>query len=176
MACGRCGSARLYQFEAAREVKSKPTDLPLVCRDCGLITVGGRAIDFPPELEEQAKSLAAASAEAGVAAAEELVADPGQRLEGFLAGLYRKGYLDGFFRALLFFRHNAKEGRLVRLRAIWKTAFRITETSDGSPVVIYMRPVEYAEFNKLLTLSVGDRHGSRAQDQGSSVPEGPPRM
>ena len=55
--CPRCGSERLFQFEATKSSVA-PAVLPLVCRECGLITIGGQPVALPAELELQAKELA----------------------------------------------------------------------------------------------------------------------
>jgi len=122
MNCGRCGSDRLFQFEADPRSSKRavnPGSLPLVCRSCGQITVDGTPLVFPEAFESQAKDLAEAAAAAGADAVAELANDPNARVANYFAKVYREAYLDGFLRCLAFYQHNAKEGKLKRLRELW---------------------------------------------------------
>ncbi|TAL44694.1 MAG: hypothetical protein EPN91_03905, partial [Salinibacterium sp.] len=152
--CGRCQSERLYSFEADRNARTSPGTLPVVCRDCGLITVNGLEVHFPPAFEEQAKSMAELAATAGQEATRDLKADQDPKIANYFARVYRNGYMDGFWRALLFWKHNAKEGRLIRLRDLWKRrgvwAADALNYLAGAPVnrvVLEMDETVYAEFS-----------------------------
>ncbi|MBW1832883.1 MAG: hypothetical protein JRJ10_14515 [Deltaproteobacteria bacterium] len=137
-----------------------------------MITIGGEAVTLPPELEQQAVTLAeAASVEAGAAVAE-LEDDPGltekERLEGYMSNFYSKAYLDGFFRALSFARHQGKEGRIRRLRDLWSAA-RVDNPHGSSDVVVRIDGDAYTEFDQLLNLSV-----TGSDDAQSSANQCPP--
>lgn len=167
MTCSRCDSARLFQFEASKGAVPVAA-LPLVCRDCGLITVGGQAISFPPEFEQQAKDLAEAAAEVGKEETEALLAAPDQRIEGFVANVYRRGYLDGFWRSLLFWRHNGKEGRLRRVRELWNQHAPLAQVAGSLRLAIDLPKAAYDELRQLLEL--GEHHGPRSANVRPSVP------
>src|SRR5690606_9839550 len=145
-----------------------------VVRDCRLITINGQPLSFPPELEATAKSLAAAAAEAGKRAVDDLMKDPNQPIADYFGKVYRTAYLDGFWRALVFVRHNQREGRLKRLRELWK-AFAENgkeETVYGSPLtVIQVETSVYDEFKQLLEL--GDSTDvTRSSDQHPAIQAG----
>lgn len=141
MTCPRCQSQRHFQFDA-----SKPAaDLPLVCRDCGLLTVRGEAVQLPTSLESYAKNLAEQAAQAGQRATQEITADT--KIAAYFSNVYRNGYLDGFMRCLAYHRHNTKEGRVKRLREIWKQAAR-----EGTSVRFGTEAFD--EFDRLLTMGV----------------------
>lgn len=152
--CSRCGGARLYQFQPSGPVKE--ARLPLVCRTCGLITVDGTPVNLPAELEQQAVSLADAASKSAEEAAAELEQQPAlteeARLRQYMDRFYSKAYLDGFFRALAFFRHHAKEGRVRRLRELWRGA-RVDIPRGSSDVMVRMDGDLYTEFEQLLHLS-----------------------
>ena len=141
--------------------------LPEACRDCGLITVGGIQVPLPPELEESARSMAEASEHTGKEVAAELMeADPATvRVEKYFSRVYESAYLDGFVRALAFFQHEAKEGRLFRLRELWKNGFTVEyEKNVGHPEVLLVADkASYTEFSKLL--QSGERHGTSSENQ-----------
>lgn len=183
MNCERCKSSRVFVFTADKAARAKPEDLPVVCRDCGLIMIGGVATSFPPDFEAQAKSMAEAAAAAGEEAVAEL-ADPNQPVKTYFQRVYRTAYLDGFWRALLFARHEAKEGRVRRLRELWKS-FYVTEHEDRDEVssietggtvlkrryvFINVDPTAYDEFHQLLQLGAGEPDVARPSIESPPVP------
>ena len=174
MTCGRCGSDRLYQFEASPTVRVEASPLPLVCRGCGVITIDGEAIQLPQALECQAMEVAEAAAHAGEQAREQLEEeDPtATRIEKYFENVYRKGYLDGFFRCLAFFRHNSKEGRLRRMRELWDAGSPCCSTSVDSidRQGKLLAEGAYTEFEQLLHLSAvpGETDASSSAHKRSS--------
>jgi len=154
MSCSRCGSDRLYQFEASQGVELA-APLPLVCRQCGQICVGGVAVALPEALETQAMGMAEAAAEAGSKTRLELEEDDPQeiRIEKYFANVYQKAYLDGFFRCLAFYQHQAKEGRLVRLRELWAAGDNCWRVESHPGKGRLMTTEAYTEFEQLLNLS-----------------------
>ncbi len=185
--CQRCKSVRLFRFNPVKETPTEIRSLPVVCRDCGQITVDGKAVSFPVDFETHARALAEVASEAGAQAVKNLEKDPNQPIAGYFERIYRTAYLDGFWRAVLFWRHNAKEGRLKRLRELWKQIHvseqrsRQTVTIDdpeegriehevfsNTQTVLWAPPEVYAEFKQLLELGAGD------QDAASPPNESPP--
>jgi hypothetical protein len=167
--CSRCGSDRLFQFEGDKTGARLAAILPLVCRSCGLITVGGNVVHFPSEIEDQAKALAARAEEAAIAGGAELKQDldEGKRVNGFLKKFYEQAFLAGFFRAHAFFRHEAKEGRLRRLREL----FRLIKANG---VKFPEEDPWYSEFRQLLEL--GDHDGARPSNEHPPEPPGHPPL
>lgn len=147
MSCPRCGSDRLFQFEANPDAsKNLVTDLPQVCRECGLLTVQGVALQLPSSLEDHAKQLVQAADQAGQKALQELTeADRSVKIKDYFAKTYKTGYLDGFLRCLAYHRHNNKEGKVKRLRELWQDA------SKDAPGVQFDPPA-FDEFQRLLTM------------------------
>lgn len=156
MTCIRCGSDRLYEFEASKDVKVSP-DLPSVCRECGQICIAGKPVGLPGQLEQQAISMAEAAVEAGSDVRKELEeAGNDVRVEKYFSNVYQRGYLDGFFRCLAFYKHQAKEGRLKRMRELWDMGSLSGQTTIGG-VRFFARRMElkaYTEFSKLLHICV----------------------
>lgn len=148
MNCSRCSSSDLYQFETSPSVDVSASPLPLVCRGCGLISVGGEVVSLPPEIEEQAMSLARKSADVGKATREALESDKDIRIEKYFESVYRQAYLDGFFRSVSFYQHIAKEGRLGRIRILWSEFF--LESNAGGVVRLRGLARVYDECDKLL--------------------------
>lgn len=146
----------MHQFEASPAVKGRPdaASLPLVCLTCGRMTVDGKPVSLPPEMEAQAKDMAVAAEEAGDQANRDLV-QAASTSEAFIASyfrnVYRTAYLDGFFRALMFFTRREREGRLKRLREIWQAAARGECVAEREELVGMTRE-EYDEFTELLNL------------------------
>jgi hypothetical protein len=178
MTCARCGSDRLYQFQPSGPLKE--AKLPCVCRACGQITVGGEVVHFPDELEQQTVTLAEAASRSAEQAASELEQEPAlterERLEGYMANFYSKAYLDGFFRAGGFFRHEQKEGRLRRLRELWYQA-RLDSSRGSSGVVVRMDGDAYTEFVQLLHLSVaGKKHAPSSSNESPPVSQSSSRL
>lgn len=166
MNCIRCSSEDLFQFEVGQSPSPpKAADLPLVCRGCNAIMVSGEVIDLPEVLAKPILDLAEGAKGYGAKARQELEelakADPEARVEGYMSNFYRAAYMDGFFRALMFFRHNSREGRLVRLRELWDkselTGSKASRDENGygtfDRVCIEMPEAEYTEFAQLLYLS-----------------------
>ena len=153
MNCVRCGSDRLFQFQAdpvASKRAVNPGLFPLVCRSCGQVTVDGKPLVFPEAFEKQAQDLAEAAAEAGKQATVELASDPNTRVEKYFSKVYRDAYLDGFLRCLAFYHHNAKEGRLKRLRELWQAAMK--NPIGGGVAYATFNVDAFEEFDKLMML------------------------
>ena len=157
MACSRCGADRTFQFQAdplASKRAVHEADLPLVCRSCGQITVNGVALQFPAAFEANAKDLADAAAKAAEETRIELANDPDARILRYFTKIYREAYLDGFLRCLAFYQHNAKEGKLKRLRELWQTIQTTVASEDGMPQTVYARfqASAFDEFSQLMLL------------------------
>ena len=164
MTCDRCGSKNSYQFEATPSERSRPgpDELPLVCRDCGLITIGGTAVNLPEKLEQAARGMANAEVEEVAIATEEVnEITEAVWVERYMGKFFKTAYLEGFFRAIAFFRHNVKEGRLLRLRELWEkselTGSKASRDENGygtyDRVCIEMPEAAYTEFATLLSLT-----------------------
>lgn len=158
MICPRCNSERSYQFEASPSERKRPTptELPDVCRDCGLISIGGMPVELPPELEKAARGMAEAQAAEVPRATEELnEISEAEWVEVYMSKFFRTAYLEGFFRALAFFRHDAKDGRMIRLRKLWEGGALTSDIRPGRETRrgIMMGEAAYTEFEQLLNLS-----------------------
>lgn len=158
MSCARCGSDRLFQFEADAAASKRavnPKAFPLVCRGCGQIVVDGIPLVFPEAFEAQAKDLAEAAAKAGQDAVAELANDPNTRVDRYFQRVYRSAYLDGFLRCLAFYQHNVKEGKLKRLRELWSRMIKDRGKEEGArpeaTVLVIFNDI-YDEFDQLMTL------------------------
>ena len=154
MICSRCGADRLYQFVATPRPQARPAaaELPLVCRSCGLITIDGQEVNLPEKLERAAKSMIETQESAIAAGVSDLEKEPEQDIEGYMRGFYTAAYLEGFFRALAFFSHDAKEGRIRRLRVLW--ALRELIYVDAYAETTVSLPTKaYNEFVQLLHLN-----------------------
>jgi hypothetical protein len=156
--CSRCESDRLFQFEANPTTSKRavnPSHFPLVCRSCGQISIDGVPLQFPQALEDQAKDLAEAAAKVGKEAVVELATDPNARVEKYFAKVYREAYLDGFLRAVAFYQHNVKEGKLKRLRELWSRMIKDRGKEEGArpetTVLLIFNDI-YDEFDQLMML------------------------
>lgn len=159
MTCTRCGSDRLYKFEASSDVKVRP-GLPSVCQECGQISIAGEPIEMPEKLENQAVSMARMAIEAGRDTRKKLE-DFNQsgndvRVEKYFSNVYQRGYLDGFFRCLAFYKHQAKEGRIKRMRELWNMGSLCGKVTAGGTQFVKrkMEIKAYTEFSKLLHICV----------------------
>jgi hypothetical protein len=171
MSCTRCGSDKLFRFEASKDVRIQASDLPVVCRACGQMMLRGEPLAFPPELEQQAKGFAELAEEAGKAAVSDLEEDPGIKIAAYFSNVAKKAYLEGFFRAVAFFRSNPKEGRIKRLRDLWavvhvmqtRDVTRMKPAGESRPeeefdvagpinTTIHMGSEAFEEFNRLLLM------------------------
>jgi len=153
--CLKCGGP-LFQFEAPASVPGiEKSELPTACRRCGEIAIGGKPIPFPESFQGQVADIAEAASKEAASARAAIVSDPNIRVERYFANVYRSGFMHGFFRALGYFQHHGKEGRLKRLREIWNVATHAD--ADDSGVMISMPATMYSEFKQLLELSVVPR-------------------
>lgn len=113
-----CGGA-LFQFEPGPH-GAKGVALPVVCRRCGRITIDGKELELPIGFKSKMAGAAEEAAKHASRVRHELTEDPNGRIESYFSRVYQAGYMHGFFLALAYFKHQQKEGRLVRLRALWK--------------------------------------------------------
>lgn len=116
----------------------------------------GIALGLPPELEQHARSLAEASKAIGADAAAHVISSPEEQIASYFARVHQRSYLDGFFRALHYFRVHRKEGRIKRLRELWNQLGRLHTASWPSAV--------YDEFDKLLSIGEADASSSAHDD------------
>jgi hypothetical protein len=169
MTCAACGG-ELFQFQAGGDIKEAIEHLPTVCRKCGEVRVKGERVAFPALFQAQAAMLADEAAQAAVEARKALYTDQHDlRIDRYFANVYRKGYLHGFFRALVFFQYQAKEGRLSRLRKLWRSfrfCFRREEKDEIAEVVMSMRDLR--EFDQLINLGHKEiEDAASSQDDGA---------
>ena len=172
-ACARCGATKNFQFRADARASKFAVDentLPLVCRGCGLITVAGVALQFPEAFERNAMEMAEAASTAAQTAVAEISEAAskeqgnGVRLEKYFTKVYREAYLDGFLRAVAFYSHHTKEGKLKRLRELWaernvlaKHTFIESPAGESPKKVVETVSISidsgvYEEFNQLMML------------------------
>lgn len=141
-----------------------------------MITINGAPIAFPPELEQQAKSMADSAIEAGCSAVKILRGDPDQQIAAYFTKVYRSAYLDGFFRAMLFQRHEKKGGRLRRIRELWKKCPRPGRAVNGLANLEFdstWTPEDYSELERLIMLGdTGDDDAASSSDQHPPVSAG----
>jgi hypothetical protein len=157
--CRACGG-ELFRFEPPASIRGvERSALPTACQRCGQICVDGTPLAFPPAFQEKVAGIAEESARQARLARQQLLSDPAVRVEKYFDHVYRTGFVHGFVRALAWFTHQAKEGRLRRLRRIWRAADRSPSTAE---VEIRMSPEAYSEFERLIELDVFAR-GDDAQ-------------
>lgn len=124
------------------------------------------------------KEAAEEAERAGVEAHEGLIGDPERRVVSWFSRVYRRGYMHGFFRALAYATHHAKEGRLRRIRSLWDEASHRTEERYAFPVdaetaaervhLVALTPKAYNEITQLLNLRSGVRlDATSSQDVNS---------
>jgi hypothetical protein len=173
--CPRCSSEDLFQFEVSpTPAPPAAEDLPLVCRTCGAIMVAGEPVDLPEVLAKPIRELAENAKGWGKKAREELEelgkADPNARIEAYMGNFYRAAYMDGFFRALIFFRHHAREGRLRRIRELWAQGG--VEYQPRDETIFILPTAAYTEIDQLVNLSVVPGE-SNAKSHAHKRPSGP---
>jgi len=182
MNCPACQSDRTYQFEVAPGIplhgRPRANELPVVCRSCGAITVGGTPLDLPDSFSQEAMSIADAAdaeAKAVVRRLEGAVEDDEEvKIEDYFRSVYVRAYLDGFVRALMFFRHEEKTGRVLRLRSLWSKFLNGSMGRLPGDVLLRVEPEAYNEFGQLLNLRSGSRrlHAQGNENDGTTIPEG----
>jgi hypothetical protein len=156
--CAACGG-ELFQFTPPPSIRGVSTPLlPTACRRCGQICIEGTPLSFPESFERRVAGIAEEAAHQGQLAREQLVTDPNVRVEKYFDHVYRTGFVHGFMRALAWFSHQVKEGRLKRLRRLWRDAER-SRTEGG--VEIRMSAAAVTEFDHLMEMDVLPRgeHG-----------------
>lgn len=166
MTCS-CGG-ELYQFTAPERVKVPAAQLPAVCRSCGQITLSGRPVPLPAAMEEEAGKMASLAQEVSARETEALLADPEARVQKYFENVYTDGYMSGFFRALAFYQHQGKEGRLVRMRELWEQSF--FSHHDHVSMALSMPSKVAEEFKQLLYLGTDRR--KRAKGTQNKCPAG----
>ncbi len=137
---------------------------------CGRIYLRGREVPLPEAIRKALLEATAEAAKSGKEARESLEVDSGQRIERWFSVVYHRGYLHGFFRALAYFQHHAKEGRLVRLRHLWDEGVHCTD--DDVNHVVMFTPEEYNEFEQLLRLSFGVKLDAKSSSNADTAGQG----
>lgn len=170
--CPRCSWPSVVRFETSGRTPAARVSsdrLPAYCQNCGLIMVDGEPIQLPEVLERAARELAATQDDA-VTKVRKRVEDDPDRLGGYLRNLYRTAYMDGFFRALGFARFQQKEGRLRRLRELWRRRMARDADSIGlrpeHVLVAFPRDL-YTELGELLELGAppGETNASDSENK-----------
>ena len=153
MQCGEC-SGDLYQPESG-DRRIPKAEVPAVCRRCGAVWVRGGLVNLPQKLRDSMVEMIPAVEKAAAEQYSAAHIDPDKKAVRWFKNVYIKGYQNGFFRALAYFKHHAKEGRLVRMRTLW-SSFYAHEIEHSGEWVVTMGPDGYNEFCQLLNL-----HGAR---------------
>ena len=158
MNCQACGG-ELFEFVASNLGKGlvASKDLPTACRRCGQLVVNGQVVPFPAGMAEKVATMAEEAAAHGKDTREKMLLDPQVRIENYFANVYKTGYIDGWLKAAVYFHTNLKEGRIRRLRDLWKQS---TLTDEDSSVVLQMSLEAYREFKLLLTMGTQDESTS----------------
>lgn len=157
--CAACGG-ELFRFTPPPAIRGvRAALLPTACRRCGQIYIEGTPLAFPASVERSVAAIADEAARQGQRARAELVADPNTRVEKYFDHVYRTGFVHGFVRALAWCSHEMKQGRLRRLRRLWRDAER-SEGADG--VEIRMPAMAADEIDRLMEMDVVPRgdHGA----------------
>ena len=152
-ACMECGSERLFVVEA--EVKDPKVTLPVLCRRCGAVHRDGELIDMGAAAPVIKRQVVEVAEQVGKKALLDLEKDPGQRIEAYFARVYGSAFLDGYLRAYAFMRHEVKEGRLARLRELWR-AHDVALEQGGGNVFLTMSQGTYSEMRDLIKLGDPD--------------------
>lgn len=154
-----CGGP-IFQFEPGPG-GAKGVSYPQVCRLCGEMKIDGEVLHLPEGFKDKMAGVAEEAAKHASRVKQELMGDPESRIESYFSRVYRAGYLHGFFLALAYFKHHAREGRLVRLRFLWKILRRrIPRLSIEDSGFI-------AEFDALMSLGVKEEtDAARTSDHG----------
>jgi hypothetical protein len=145
--CASCGG-ELFQFTALPSIKGvSPPLLPTACRRCGEICIDGTPLRLDEGFERRVAAVDEQAALQGRLACEELVAEANERIANAFAGAYRTGYVSGLIRALEWLKHEMKEGRLKRLRRLWRDAERV---ESDKAVDVRLSPAAFTEFDRLI--------------------------
>jgi hypothetical protein len=162
--CRACGG-ELFRFEPPASIRGvERSALPTACQRCGQICVDGAPLAFPPAFQEKVAGIAEESARQARLARQQLLSDPAVRVEKYFDHVYRTGFVHGFVRALAWFTHYAKEGRLRRLRRIWRDS---AKSPSPTQVETRMPPEAFSEFDRLIEMDWFAR-GSNAESASNA--------
>ena len=91
--------------------------------------------------------------------------------------VYRRAYLDGFFRSLAFYQYNAKEGRMRRIRDLWKS-FSAWRAAKNEGVLLRVEEQAYTEFDQLIKFSATpeSQNAKNSSNPHQAIQEGSARL
>jgi hypothetical protein len=184
--CPECSEA-LYFFEPQPSLKSVVSaDLPAACRGCHGIFLHGVRLQLPAAFEQKAVSLAVQADTAARSTRAEMDKDPELKVASYMTELYKGAYMTGFFRAMAYFQHQAKEGRLIRLSRLWRAFVKVQPRINLRGEVenyysVRLSHAEYTEFDKLLQVRTtkesdhvqGAANGDASRGAGEAPVQGP---
>lgn len=136
----------MFSFIATDPRVSAP--LPVGCRTCGTIFLEG--VELAP------KTGAGNPKEVSLKAVEDLMKDPIADIVSYFSRVYQAGYRDAVSRSIAYFSHQRKEGRLRRIRRLWKGVTVLTNGKSES--IVTMPKGTHKEISDLL------RYGERHED------------
>lgn len=170
--CASCGG-ELFQFSPLAGIKglSMPL-LPTACRRCGEICIEGTPLVQGERLERRVAAVDEQAAHQGRIACAELVAQANDRIRNAFAGAYRAGYVSGLIRALEWLKHEMKEGRLKRLRRLWRGAERI---ESDKAVDVRLSTAAVREFDQLIEWEPKVKWEPVAREEHGAGPPNPRR-
>jgi hypothetical protein len=111
--CGHCGSEAVPMYSLDDKRVSKT---PIFCKRCEALTLGSSTI--LPGVEPSPVALKDMATAIAVRAAVEIQSEPEARIQKYFERVFNWAFSEGFLRAYSYLRHNQKEGRLARMRAI----------------------------------------------------------
>lgn len=154
MTCAACGG-EVYQFHPGPGVRATAAGLPQICRRCGELRVDGHVVVMPTGFNDKMASMAEEASRTAAEETRNLTAETtltgDARIGAYFERVYKAGYINGFFRAVAYWTSIIKEGRVNRLRQLWRS-FKKDASGGSSAFVVTMDGDLYTEFDRLLEL------------------------
>lgn len=145
--CPECGSPLIEIYKACRRIRT-PAQM---CTVCHKLWFNGEKTELPDDWDRRYPNVAKRAEEVSDQIVLEALDDPSFRARKYFERVFMWAFSEGFTRAYAIFRHNFREGRMKRIREIWKKA-KVRQVDWDEMVVEGLSTKEVEELSRLINL------------------------
>lgn len=145
--CPDCGSPLVVIYQVNQRVKT-PAQM---CTVCHTLWFNGEKTELPENWDRKYPNVSKRADEVSDQIVLEALQDPTFRAKKYFERVFMWAFSEGFTRAYAIFRHNFREGRMQRIRALWRKV-TVQQVDWDRVVIVGLRTEEAEELTRLINL------------------------
>lgn len=146
--CPDCGSPLVVIYPASKRVKTPAQ----ICTVCYTLWFNGEKTELPEDWNRRYPIVAKRAEEVTDRILLEAIGDSSFRARKYFERVFFWAFSEGFTRAYAVFRSNFREGRMQRVRSLWKKVTIYREEDQNKAVIRGLSIAETEELTRLINL------------------------